>query len=129
MRERTKLKGRHLIIDAIVRDGEVLNNPEILCALMDELVCQMGMKYLQRPAAFRVPIDPSKLHTDADEGGWSVICHITTSHISIHGWPLRNAFMMDIFSCRDFDTDIAMRIVRDWLDVVCENTQVLLRGI
>jgi len=47
-----------------------------------------------------------------------VVCQITTSHISLHGWPLRGAFMMDIFSCKDFDAEAALALVKEGLGVV-----------
>lgn len=75
------------------------------------------MQYLQKPMAIRVPIDPNKLQSDEDEGGWSVICQITTSHISLHSWPMRGAFMMDIFSCCSFDPQAARRVVEETLGV------------
>ena len=120
------ISGTHLLIDGYVRDGQTLN-PDTICTLFDRLVDTLGMQYLQRPTAIRVPIDPDKLKTDDDEGGWSVICQITTSHISLHGWPMRGAFMMDIFSCRDFDPRAAEAVVRELLDVTEARTQVVAR--
>lgn len=121
------ISGVHLLIDGYVRDGVVLN-PETLCTLFDRLVEVLKMQYLQRPIAMRVPLEPDKLETGEDEGGWSVICQITTSHISLHGWPLRGAFMMDIFSCCDFDPSLAERVVRETLGVTEYHSQVILRG-
>lgn len=121
-----KISGKHLLIDGYVRDGKTLN-PDSICTVFDRLVDTLEMEYLQRPTAIRVPIDPEKLDSMDDEGGWSVICQITTSHIALHGWPLRGAFMMDIFSCRDFDIASAERVVREHLDVTEANLQVIQR--
>lgn len=121
------IAGRHLLIDGYVRDGQTLN-PDTLCTLFDRLVDALEMQYLQRPTAIRVPIEPGKLNTDDDEGGWSVICQITTSHIALHGWPMRGAFMMDIFSCRTFEPEVAKGIVYELLDVTDANIQVIERG-
>jgi S-adenosylmethionine decarboxylase len=121
-----KISGLHLLIDGYVRDGQTLN-PDTICSLFDRLVHTLKMQYLQPPTAIRVPLDPNKLSTDDDEGGWSVICQITTSHISLHGWPMRGAFMMDIFSCRDFDPKAAERLVREVLDVKELNIKTIER--
>ena len=118
--------GLHLLIDGYVRDGNILN-PDTLTGLFDRLVETLEMQYLQRPLALRVPMDPRKLETTDDEGGWSVICQITTSHISLHGWPLRGAFMMDIFSCLDFDTEKAQAVVKQTLDVTTWNVRQIRR--
>ena len=120
------IAGLHLLIDGYVRDGNILN-PDTLTTLFDRLVETLGMQYLQRPQAIRVPMDPDKLETRQDEGGWSVICQITTSHISLHGWPMRGAFMMDIFSCLDFDADAAQAVVKELLDVQEWNVQAIRR--
>jgi S-adenosylmethionine/arginine decarboxylase-like enzyme len=120
------IAGTHLLIDGYVRDGKSLN-PDTICTLFDRLVDTLNMQYLQRPTAIRVPIDPDKLSTDEDEGGWSVICQITTSHISLHGWPMRGAFMMDVFSCRPFAPDAAERVIREVLDVTDAHVQVIER--
>jgi S-adenosylmethionine decarboxylase len=120
------ISGTHLLIDGYVSDGQSLN-PDTICTLFDRLVDTLGMQYLQRPTAIRVPIDPNKLDSDDDEGGWSVICQITTSHISLHGWPMRGAFMMDVFSCREFNPEDAQRVVRELLDVTDAKVQVIER--
>jgi S-adenosylmethionine/arginine decarboxylase-like enzyme len=31
------------------------------------------------------------------------VCVLSTSHCSIHTWPLRPFFVLDVYSCRDFD--------------------------
>lgn len=121
------ISGRHLIIDAYVADAAVLDDPNQLCNLFDDLVDSLDMEYLQRPTAIRAPCDPAALDTDDDDGGWSVVCQITTSHIALHGWPQRSAFMMDIFSCHDFDVPRAKRIVWDRLGVTQANVHNILR--
>ena len=125
--EMNAISGRHLIIDAYVKDGSVLGNPDTLCSLFDELVDELGMEYLQRPAAFRVPTDPSLITSDEDDGGWSVICQITTSHIALHGWPLRNAVMMDVFSCHDFDVERAQALIWERLGVTDATVRDIVR--
>ena len=121
------INGLHLLIDGYVHDGITLN-PDTIVTLFDRLVEALGMQYLQRPTAMRVPLDETKLAGDEDEGGWSVICQITTSHIAIHGWPLRGAFMMDIFSCCDFDVERAKALVSDHLGVRVARYQTIVRS-
>lgn len=122
-----KISGTHLLIDGYVTDGNTLN-PDTICTLFDRLVETLDMQYLQRPTAIRVPIDPDKLDSGDDEGGWSVICQITTSHIALHGWPMRGAFMMDIFSCKEFEPAAAEAVVRECLQVTEASTSVIHRS-
>lgn len=121
------IAGRHLIVDAYVENGNVLNDPAKLCELFDELVAALDMQYLQRPAAVRVPTDPSKIQSQEDDGGWSVVCQITTSHIALHSWPLRRAVMMDVFSCHDFDVELAKRVIWEHLGIATACVHDILR--
>jgi S-adenosylmethionine decarboxylase len=121
-----KIFGIHLLIDGYVKNGNILN-PENICSLFDDLVDALKMQYLMKPIITRVAIDENKLQTDEDEGGWSGICQITTSHISIHAWPLRNAFMMDIFSCKEFNAEKALNIVREKFHLTHYNISPIVR--
>jgi len=122
----TSIYGKHLLIDGYVAKSSVLK-PDLLCSLFDALVDALDMTYLQRPTAIKVSTDSKKLETDDDDGGWSVICQITTSHIALHSWPLRGAFMMDIFSCKPYDSDRATQIVYEFLGVTDANIQLIER--
>jgi S-adenosylmethionine decarboxylase len=121
-----RIFGLHLLIDGFVNDGKTLY-PDYIYDLFDKLVIELKMQYLQKPIVMRVPLDESKLFTDDDEGGYSGICQITTSHISIHGWPLRKAFMMDIFSCKEFDKEKAENIVLELLNINSYSSNLIKR--
>jgi S-adenosylmethionine decarboxylase len=121
-----KISGTHLIIDGHVADAASLD-PENIVDLFDGLVESLGMKYLTPPQATRVKIKPENLGNGEDDGGWSVFAQITTSHIALHGWPLRKAFMMDIFSCKPFDVPEARRLVNKSLDVTAWHCQDFAR--
>jgi S-adenosylmethionine decarboxylase len=123
-----KIQGMHLLIDGITRDSITLE-PANICDLFDALVPALEMQYLIKPIATRVPYDINKLNSNNDEGGWSVIAQITTSHISLHGWPLRKAFMMDIFSCKPFNSDNANELVFSYLHIEKFSSQLIHRGL
>ena len=121
-----RIFGLHLFIDGFVFDSKSLY-PDEIYNLFDKLVAELKMEYLQRPIVMRVPLIEGKLSTDEDEGGYSGICQITTSHISLHGWPLRGAFMMDIFSCKEFHITKAEQIVIENLGVKSYDSKVINR--
>ena len=121
-----KIAGYHLLVDGYVVDGASLN-PDSIISMFDRLVEVLGMQYCQRPTAVRVPLDPTKLDTDEDEGGWSVIAQITTSHMSLHGWPMRGAFMMDVFSCCEFNPRVAEACITESLNTSDLNIQFIRR--
>jgi S-adenosylmethionine decarboxylase len=120
------IKGTHMLVDGYVEDASTLE-PERLVGLFDSLVEVLDMRYLQRPQALQVPVEAEKLDSEEDEGGWSVTAQITTSHISLHGWPMRCAFMMDVFSCKDFNTELAKQVIYEKLGVWQAVVQVIER--
>jgi len=74
-------------------------------AALRELVDLLGMRLLGAPHLYEVETEIAKLGVEPfeDEGGVTGICVLSTSHCSIHTWPLRPFFVMDVYSCRDFD--------------------------
>jgi S-adenosylmethionine/arginine decarboxylase-like enzyme len=47
--------------------------------------------------------------------------------LSLHAWPLQNFFSLDAFSCKDFNADLALSIIRETLAVTSEDTAILKR--
>lgn len=113
-----KSAGLHLILD-----GHVANPMDFSKIALEELFLQLAaaldMQIILGPNFIEVELDPNKLSGDVfqDEGGITGMCVISTSHISIHCWPLRKCFSMDVFSCKDFDSDSALKIIRKLMSV------------
>lgn len=101
------IDGLHLIADGQVpeRRIEAAFSKVGLTTLMLDLVKVLDMQLIFGPLFKKVKLEPKKLTGDVfqDEGGISGICMIGTSHISVHVWPLRRHFSMDVFSCKSFD--------------------------
>jgi S-adenosylmethionine decarboxylase len=70
-----------------------------------ELVGLLGMRPLGEPHMYEVETEIAKLGVEPfeDEGGVTGVCVLSTSHCAIHTWPMRPFFVMDVYSCRDFD--------------------------
>lgn len=110
------IDGLHLLVDGQVEDISVFSR-ENLDQLLRRLVIDLDMTMLLEPQFKEVVLNPQELEKDdfADDGGISAFCMISTSHISIHVWPLRGMFMADIFSCRRFDAIKAKHTVVEFL--------------
>lgn len=110
------INGLHLVMDGLTGDPSLFN-VDTLDKLMTDLAKSLEMDIIHGPLFKEVEIDESKLTGDkfTDEGGISGFCMISTSHISIHVWPLRKFFHMDIFSCKSFNDKSAVQIVYDSL--------------
>lgn len=110
--------GLHVILDGYVKDSSVFNGPTLKNAF-EKLAEELEMKIIMGPDFLEVELDSSKLQSDIfqDEGGITGMCVISTSHMSIHCWPIRKCFSMDVFSCKDFDGNKAKEIIWNLLGV------------
>ena len=111
------IDGLHLIVDGRARSPRRAFSQKNLRALMLKLVDVLDMQLIWGPKFKRVKVEPAKLTGDVfqDEGGISGVCMIGTSHISIHVWPLRQHFSMDVFSCKGFDEAAARVVIKEFL--------------
>lgn len=96
--------GRHIKVlgrGAASRMGDAKTVESMLVDLIDVL----GMRMLDKAHMYEVETEIAKLGVEPfeDEGGVTGICVLSTSHCSIHTWPLRPFFVMDVYSCRDFN--------------------------
>lgn len=110
--------GLHLILDGYVEDPSVFVSSKLV-SLFKGLAEKLEMQIIMGPTFLEVELDPSKLTGDVfqDEGGITGMCVISTSHMSIHCWPLRKCFSMDVFSCKDFEEEAAVSVINDVLGV------------
>ncbi len=124
--------GLHITMDAYVSDASVFTRDR-LEDLFGKLISALEMKPLDKAMVYEVPCDPKilervkKTGQFEDEGGITSIQVISTSHMSLHAWPLQNFFSLDAFSCKDFNADLALSIIRETLGVVTEETNVIKR--
>jgi S-adenosylmethionine decarboxylase len=84
---------------------ELLGNAVSVKSTLAELVELLGMRLLGEPHLYEVETEIAKLGVEPfeDEGGVTGVCVLSTSHCTIHTWPLRPFFVMDVYSCRDFE--------------------------
>jgi len=96
--------GRHI---KILGRGSaaLLGDVTVITEMLQKLVDLLGMRMLGPAHLYDVECEIEKLGKEPfeDEGGVTGICVLSTSHCSIHTWPLRPFFVMDVYSCRDFD--------------------------
>jgi S-adenosylmethionine/arginine decarboxylase-like enzyme len=97
-------QGRH--VKVLGRGAsDLLGSGKAVETMLRELVELLGMRLLGAPHLYEVETEIAKLGVEPfeDEGGVTGVCVLSTSHCSIHTWPLRPFFVMDVYSCRDFD--------------------------
>lgn len=101
--------GHHLILDISACPVEVATDPELLRRFVQELVETIGMK------AYGDPLMAHFAEHEPELAGWTLIQLIETSSITAHFVDLTGDCFLDIFSCQDFDTDVAIALVRERL--------------
>ena len=94
--------GRHIIIDAWTQESRLINDPHLVGDVLNELVELVGMKILRPAEVVAVSLDPAVTDGE-DDGGVTGTVILTTSHGSIHTWPLRGHISFDLFSCKEFN--------------------------
>jgi S-adenosylmethionine/arginine decarboxylase-like enzyme len=119
-------------MDAYVHDSKAFH-VENLTLLFHELVGALGMTMLREPEFVEVPIDLEKFEYSKqtgdfkDSGGTTGFALISTSHLSLHCWPLEKFISIDVFSCKSFDADQAVHIIERILGVARAEKTILQR--
>jgi S-adenosylmethionine/arginine decarboxylase-like enzyme len=108
--------GRHVKVVGYGAAG-LLGSVDVVRTLLKDLVAALGMRPLGEPVMHDVDIDLSKLGGPVfeDEGGVTGTIVLSTSHCAIHTWPAREKpfFVMDVYSCRDFEPDTVRRMLEE----------------
>ena len=84
-----------------------MGDAKVVETMLRDLIDVLGMRLLDKAHMYEVETEIEKLGAVPfeDEGGVTGVCVLSTSHCSIHTWPLRPFFVMDVYSCRDFSTE------------------------
>ncbi len=101
--------GPHLMVDGYEGNYETLASVEAITDFLDMLPKEIGMTKIMPPYVFKY--DGGEKPEDWGVSGFVIIAE---SHISIHTFPEKGYFSIDIFSCKDFDMDRALQIIKDF---------------
>jgi S-adenosylmethionine/arginine decarboxylase-like enzyme len=98
--------GKHLIIDMTAGDKERVRSSAHISRFVETLVETIGMKAYGKPVlkhfAEHVP----------EAAGYSLVQLIETSAVTGHFCDRSGDAYIDIFSCKDFEADLAVEVVR-----------------
>ena len=113
----------HLTIDGFGGNPEKLASEELVRGLLDRYPERIGMTKIAPPHV--------QQYTGSKPEDWGVsgFVLIAESHIAVHTFPERGYVWADIFSCKGFDADGAVRAVTDAFSIQEARTRVLERGL
>jgi S-adenosylmethionine decarboxylase len=97
----------HLIIDGYTSKKQILQDESFLRQILHNIPDLIGMTRITEPFVFRY------LGEKPEEWGYSGFVFIAESHISFHTFVEQNFINIDVFSCRDFNTDIAIKHLKE----------------
>ncbi len=96
----------HLLMDGYCDNKELLQDEEYLRNLLLEYPGRIGMIRISEPFIIRYD------DCAPEEWGISGFVFLAESHIAIHTFVERYFVNIDVFSCKDFDTDHAAEDLR-----------------
>ncbi len=117
------MHGPHLMLDCYECEENPLNSMDKVYEFLDKLPSEVGMHKLTRPYVFHYK-DCEKI-----EQGITGFVIIAESHISIHTYPNKKYFTMDVYSCKSFDVDKVIKMARDFFGVGKLEKQFVERGM
>jgi S-adenosylmethionine decarboxylase len=97
----------HLIIDGYSSSQKLLRDEGFLWKWLENYPGRIGMTRISPPYVLRY-IGPV-----LEDWGISGFVFIAESHIGIHTFVEQNYINIDVFSCKDFDTDKAIEDFRE----------------
>ena len=110
----------HLLLDGKECNKESLNSMEKVHTILHELPEELSMKKLSSPCLVRG--NPPNI-------GVTGFIVIEESTIMIHTFPDNDFISADVYSCKDFDCDLAIKLITDTFEIKKVKTNILKRGI
>jgi len=98
--------GKHLIIDMSAGDRERVQSAQHISRFVETLVEAIGMQ------GYGAPLLEHFSEHVPEAVGYSLVQLIETSAITGHFCDLSGDAYIDIFSCKDFDVELAVEVVR-----------------
>lgn len=111
----------HLLLDCkdITVSDTFLNDRAYIKAFMNHLVQAIDMQKLGR-------LHIEFLDAPEELVGFSAVQLIKTSSIVLHVYPFDQTLNLDVFSCRNFDSQVVIDLVRRYFEpgvISCQNIQ------
>ena len=113
----------HLIVDGYGGDSGLLEDPDIIFRFLDEYPDAIGMTKITVPQVYTYE------GQRPEDKGLSGFVLIAESHISVHTFPDRSYLNVDVFSCKDFDSDLALKQIPSIFSIGKMKHWLLDRGI
>ena len=113
----------HLIIDGYNGNPQKMQDEDFIYELLDMYPSQIGMTKISPPKVSKY------IGSKPEDWGVSGFVLIAESHISIHTFPERAYVNIDVFSCKEFDAERAIKDVQQRFGLAEVRSYILNRGL
>ena len=113
----------HLVVDGYGADTDKLKDEDLIYRFLDEYPSAIGMTKMIPPQVYTYH------GQKAEDWGVSGFVLIAESHISMHTFPDRGYVNIDIFSCKEFDPESSLGVVRSTFSLPEVKVWTLERGL
>ena len=114
--------GQHLMVDGYGGNGKKLAALDLIYQFLDSYPEEIQMTKIMPPYVFKY--NGSK----PEDWGLSGVVLIAESHISVHTFPEKRYLSVDIFSCKEFDSERAVATIRGIFELEKVEINLLDRG-
>lgn len=114
--------GPHLTIDLIGCPTNLLSDYNLHFEFLKKMPDLIGMTPITQPYVF-----PYSGLVPEDKGITGIVI-IAESHLTIHSFEEKNYSFIDIFSCKDFDVELAIDIITDMFKPESFDVNIVERG-
>jgi S-adenosylmethionine decarboxylase len=97
--------GKHLVLDLSSCDREAVRSADAIRAFSEDLVSSIGM------VAYGEPVLAHFATHLPEAAGYSLVQLIETSAVTGHFCDASGDAYLDVFSCKDFDSEVALNVV------------------
>jgi S-adenosylmethionine decarboxylase len=111
----------HLIIDGYSNNREILQDEDFLRGWLESYPSEIGMTRISAPLVVKYT------GNTLEDWGISGFVFIAESHISVHTFVEPCYVNIDVFSCKDFDTEKSIKDCQDRFQLVRSRTQIIDR--
>jgi len=116
--------GPHLTLDLYGCDKKKLNDHSFIFSMLSDMPEMLGMHKFAAPQLTDIPAQPNSF----DKGGLTGFVILVESHLSIHTFPADSFASMDIFSCKYFSEDNAIKYTMEKLGATRVEVNRIERG-
>jgi len=147
--------GVHLMVDVCVADAKELTQPEPGVHMLEKIIEEIDMTMILPPVTVKFPhatcemkrviedleseglgesstavsLREKLLERKNESYGYSTFAMIAESHLTIHTFPELKYFSFDCYSCKHFDTDKVMAVIKEFFNVTSVTVQVAPRRV